>query len=126
MIYNLLLWWYTMGPGKKKPGQPPDPRDEKTAFYVGVIVLALILMVLGAFMLFGCGTAPVAPAPRPDGGSAYSAPDLGDPDGGDTGPGGGGVPIGYYERQCQWDACGGPKDWRPPLQPLTPNPGDRP
>ncbi len=30
---------------------------------------------------------------------------------------GGLLPLGYYELQCQWDACGGPKDDN--VSPLT-------
>jgi hypothetical protein len=45
---------------------------------------------------------------------------AGTDDPGDPPEGAGNLPVGYYQRQCQWDACGGPMPdhRRPAVDPL--------
>jgi hypothetical protein len=66
---------------------------------------ALILMLL----LSGCGGLVAPPDERPPVPRTSPQQDGGAEDGDDSsGTPGGNLPIGYNERQCQWDACGGP------------------
>lgn len=82
----------------------------------GLLLAALLLVAAlcgGGALVSACD--PYLPAPdadmaAPDGG-AYDASAVFTPPGG----GQGSLPIGYFERQCQWDACGGPKDRLNPL-----------
>lgn len=89
-------------------------RGNAVAAVIGVTVTALLvaLMTLLIFCVGGCGG--VAPTDAPDG--DWLAP----LDGGPTeagppvqSPAPGQLPLGYYQRQCQWDACGGPLPTEP-------------
>lgn len=75
-------------------------------FMIGVTIVFAMLMLFALF-LGGCGgQLPVAPAP-PGTTREVVEPELYDEE--EDGFGSyGDVPFGYYERQCQWDACGGP------------------
>lgn len=69
----------------------------------------LIILILMA----ACGDInAVAP---PDLGKTDTRPitELDEPDDENIPPMGGSLPLGYYERQCQWDACGGPLPDKP-------------
>ena len=79
--------------------------------------------VVATLLLGACGgEVPVTEAE----GEARVAPMYGGPEAGDGGTdpvvgGGGSLPIGYYERQCQWDACEPPpqKQPRPLVDPIA-------
>src|SRR5262245_8969864 len=85
-------------------------------------MLALVLVCLG-----GCGggvdvgEGPNTPTTSmtPDGGSTLAEEELDDSRGS-----AGHLPIGYYERQCQWDACEPPPEHRP-REPVDPRDGPR-
>lgn len=73
-----------------------------------VMVILAVLMALYLFAnLAGCGgEVPAVPEPPPE----SSGPVYFNEDDGQfyQGQPGGSLPIGYNQRQCQWDACGGP------------------
>jgi hypothetical protein len=76
--------------------------------------LALVLL------LVGCGNVPVgAPSPPLPNFHPFTNAD-GEPVTTDEGQGG--LPLGYYERQCQWDACDGPPPTVPGIELLDPVP----
>jgi hypothetical protein len=75
-------------------------------FMETMILIAGIVLVIGLFA--GCGGQPVVadvdgrvPIAVVDGEEIFDDDQY-------PGRGGGSLPIGYYARQCQWDACGGP------------------
>lgn len=58
---------------------------------------------------------------------ASAQPDMATAQESQAAPGGsqgGSLPPGYYQRQCQWDACGGPAPDRRPS--TDPTPEERP
>jgi len=75
-------------------------------FLIGVTVLFAALMLFSMFL--GCGgEMPAAPKPPQGSHTEEVAPEYYDEE--EDGFGAGVEPeFGYYERQCQWDACGGP------------------
>jgi hypothetical protein len=87
-----------------------------TAVDIGMV---LVFLAMTAIMCLGFGCGGDAPAlPVNDQNvedSQYEAEDS-DRDSGPQGQ----LPLGYNQRQCQWDACGGPMPTRqsPALDPL--------
>ena len=66
-------------------------------------------LILLSLLAAACGPLPAAPV-KADGGTTMlvntdTSEEYLDDQGGEPG---GNLPLGYYARQCQWDACGGP------------------
>jgi hypothetical protein len=79
-------------------------------FYISLGFVTTLLL----FSLAGCGGLP-PPKEQPvanthDSGDRQQPPGswYEDDASGGGGGGGGNLPLDYYTRQCQWDACGGP------------------
>lgn len=66
---------------------------------VGVVIGLVVSSIMG------CGPAADVEGSSPNGATPVIAVDGG---AASTSAPGGQLPIGYYQRQCQWDACGGP------------------
>lgn len=83
--------------------------------WIGIAFIAVGIFLL-VFANVGCGVVNAVP---PD----AAVPDAADDDAPapfieEEGDRPGSLPPGYYQRQCQWDACGGPKDQRPAIDPV--------
>lgn len=93
-------------------------KRRRQGFYWTYVLAAAMALALAAFLacLSGCGPAPQGTVGLDGGADGFYAPYLpGEAD--DPGPRRGNLPIGYYEQQCHWDACGGPlPDRRDPLK----------
>lgn len=75
-------------------------------------------LVTAAVLLASCGDAPALTDGFESDGASWTPP-YPDSDAGaspDETPSGG-APPGYFARQCQWDACGGPLPTRGPADP---------
>jgi hypothetical protein len=77
----------------------------KPWMFIAGYFLWLVVMGIAIMSAFGCGQLAVAEAP--DGGGQLPEAQVVEPEQ-DEIPNMGMLPPGYYQRQCQWDACGGP------------------
>jgi hypothetical protein len=89
----------------------------KPATWIVVFFISVVVLVLA---LSGCGGQLPAP-PAPNGSKTEEVPpELYEDDPDSLAPSGN-LPPGYNQRQCQWDACGGPMPLLP-AQAIDPQP----
>lgn len=95
--------------GRRRGGAAPYTSAQRAVLRVLIVLLvALVGFLCGVALSLGCGGSPsttlqqdLGVVAEPQWSEQPEEPLSGAP---------GNLPLGYYGLQCQWDACGGPKD----------------